>query len=84
MAKRELESSSYGEAMKGEIKSKNRSTDAKSQFVVRFVLHDNSSFEVLYEPVDNAFTRGYGNDTIYELVMKYAAMAKKVTSPSDQ
>ncbi|MGG1658044.1 hypothetical protein [Brevibacillus sp. NRS-1366] len=56
----------------------------KSEFVIRFVLDDHSSFHVLYWFDDNAFTRGFGNDTIQSLVKKYAGKAKKIPSPSDQ
>ncbi|GIO04431.1 hypothetical protein J31TS6_04590 [Brevibacillus reuszeri] len=57
---------------------KNRSHNRESEYVVRFYLHDNSSFSVLYWLDENAFTRGYGDDTIKRIVENYVDRLQKV------
>ncbi len=49
-----------------------------SNYFLRFHLHDNSSFIVSYWPVENAFTRGYGNDKIKKLIMSHAEKLMKL------
>lgn len=60
-----------------------RSGNRESEYLVRFFLYDNSSFTVLYWLDENAFTRGYGDDTIKRIVENYSGRLQKVESDSE-
>lgn len=62
---------------------KKQSRNRESEYLVRFYLHDNSSFSVLYWLDENAFSRGYGNDMIRRIVENYADKFQKVESDSE-
>ncbi|MGG4495859.1 hypothetical protein [Brevibacillus reuszeri] len=56
----------------------------RNEYVIRFLLQDNTSFHVLYWPEQNVFFRSNGNEAIKNLVKKYVPKMQKVPLPTGQ